>query len=436
MNPLARIIQSRRLQVALAASAIVIALFALAGRRRGGAPAITRSGIAAQHTDSGAVLTLSDEARAMAAVQTASVERRKLDVQIRAYGKVQPNETGLATITSRVEGYVERLFVDYVGIDVEKGDHLIEIYSPDLAVAQRELLSALKNPENALVESAKLKLRRWDIGEDQINELVQTRQPQERMLIQSPIRGTVYEKAIVEKSAVHPGDVLYRIANLDSVWVYLDIYEYELSWIKPGQGAEISAEAFPGEKFEGMVTFIQPFLSEETRTIRVRVNISNPGHRLKPGMFASATIDVPVIAGGKAGPTGREGKFSCPMHPEVLQETAGNCPICGMELKKLPGEAVSLTDEDKLVLSVPVSAVLDSGLRKLAYIERTRGEFVPAEIKTGPRAGDFYPVLAGLNEGDQVAVRGNFLLDSQFQISGLPSLFFEKGQAPSAAHHH
>lgn len=216
----------------------------------------------------------------------------------------------------------------------------------------------------------------------------------------------------------------------------LDIYEYELAWIQIGQRVEISAEALPGRSFEGMATFIQPFLNEDTRTVRVRVNIANADHLLKPGLFVSAVIRVPVLAGGIAGPTGREGKFSCPMHPEILQDAGGACPICGMELKRLPGEAVTVAEENWKVLAAPVTAVLDSGLRKIAYVERARGEFALAEVKTGARAGSYYPILSGLSEGDRVAVRGNFLLDSQFQISGLPSLFYEKGQASMAGMHH
>ncbi len=435
MNFMARLFKSKGVIAIIALVAVALGLVALAEHRSSSAAPSSPSGVTVLHNEAGMALALSDEARAMAAVETAPVERRKLNVEIRAFGKVQYNETGLATITSRVEGYVEKLFVDYTGVQVEKGDHLLELYSPDLVVAQRELLLALKNPNADLVESAKLKLRRWEIGEEQIDEIIKSRQPQERMTIRSPIRGTVYEKMIVERSAVHPGDVLYHIANLDSIWVNLDIYEYELSWIKIGQRVEIKAEAVPGQVFEGMVTFIQPFLNEDTRTVRVRVNVANREHVLKPGLFVSAVVSVPVLRGGKPGPTGREGKYSCPMHPEILNDASGNCPICGMALKQLPGQAVAVSDEDWKVLAVPATAVLDSGLRKVVYVERTRGEFASAPIETGQKAGDYFPILAGVKEGDRVAVRGNFLLDSQFQISGLPSLFSATGGASMAGMH-
>ena len=146
-------------------------------------------------------------------------------------------------------------------------------------------------------------------------------------------------------------------------------------------------------------------------------------------MFVQAGIRVPLLADGKPAPTGIEGQYTCPMHPEILQKEAGKCPICGMDLRRIPGEPATSTtavhtDE---VLAVPAAAVLDSGARTLVYVEQAKGEFVPAVVQLGPRAGDFYPVLAGLQHGDRVAVRGNFLLDSQFQIRGLPSLLYPGG---------
>ena len=381
----------------------------------------------------GSMLTLSEHARAMASVETAAVERRKLSREIRAVGKVQYNESALSTITARVDGYIERLFIDYTGVEVKAGDHLVEIYSPDLVVAQQELL--MNSDRSSLAEAAKLKLRRWELSEAQIDEIIRTRKPQERITLSSPINGTVTEKMIVKKSAVKAGDMLYKLANLDSVWVYLDIYEYELASVRYGQTAEIATEAYPGETFTGRVWFINPVLTDESRTVKVLVNIANKDKRLKPGMFVSATIRAGLLANGELAPTGVEGKWTCLMHPQVLEAKDGPCPVCKMALTQIP-PAAATKPEDELVLAVPATAVLDSGIRKIAYVERAPGEYIPAALKLGSRAGDFYPVLAGLKEGDRVAVRGNFLLDSQFQISGLPSLFYEHGQAGVSAHQH
>ena len=231
---------------------------------RAGGPASAK----APNESAGSMLELSDHARAMASVETSPVRRRKMAREIRLVGKVQYNETALASITTRVEGYVERLFVDYTGIEVKTGDHLVEIYSPDLLVAQKELLIALEGQGNAgLVESAQRKLLLWGLTQEQVDALVREKKVSDRITLFSPIQGTVTEKMVVQKAMVKPGEVLYRLANLESVWVYLDLYESELPWVQYGQMVEIKSEAIPGEKFSGRVWFISPVLNEETRTV-------------------------------------------------------------------------------------------------------------------------------------------------------------------------
>jgi Cu(I)/Ag(I) efflux system membrane fusion protein len=153
-------------------------------------------------------------------------------------------------------------------------------------------------------------------------------------------------------------------------------------------------------------------------------------------MYVSAVIRAELLADGKPAPTGVEGKWSCPMHSLVVLPKAGGCPVCQMALVQIPGKPTGVKPEvGQLLLAVPVTAVLDSGLRKLVYVERSKGQFAAVEIITGPRTDDSYPVLSGLSEGDLVVTRGNFLLDSQFQIRGLPSLFYKEGQA-AAGHQH
>ena len=389
-------------------------------------------------TDDGAsMLELSEHARAMASVETVPVQRRKLQREIRVVGKVQYNETTLATVTTRVEGYVERLFVDYTGVEVNRGDHLVEIYSPDLVLAEQELLLALRaQRDTPLIASGKRRLLLWGVTQEQVDDLVRNRKVSDRITLFSPVRGTVTEKLVVEKAMVKPGDVLYRLAVLDSVWVYLDVYEFELPWVQYGQMVEIESEAYPGRKFTGRVWFISPVLNDTTRTVQVLLNIDNADHKLKPGMYVSAMIRAALLANGDPAPSGLEGQWSCPMHPLVVLPQPGQCPVCRMDLVQIPGTPTAGQADALSPLSVPVTAVLDSGMRKLVYVEKSRGNFVPVEIVTGPRADDSYPVLKGLSEGDRVAVRGNFLLDSQSQIRGLPSLFYEEGQAPAARHEH
>ncbi|NOT32322.1 MAG: efflux RND transporter periplasmic adaptor subunit [Planctomycetes bacterium] len=435
------------------------------------------------------MLQLSDHALAMASVETTPVLRRELSRELRAVGKIQYNESSLATVTARVDGYAERLFVNFTGVEIKAGDHLAEVYSPDLIVAQQELLIALQSGTGEqggpLVETARLKLQRWGLTEDQITELVANKRITDRVTLYSPIGGTVIEKSILQNSAFMAGDALYRVANLDTVWVYLDIYEYDLAWVRYGQRVDLMAEALPGRAFEGWVTFVQPIVNEETRTVRVPVHVDNKDHALKPGMFVSAVIRAALASDGRAASTGVEGKFSCPMHPQVLREEPGQCPICEMRLEQIPGlepvtrdhaahaaetpaareyscpmqcegarsyaepascpvcnmqlELVSAppASSEPGLLAVPTSAVLDSGTRRVVYVEKSRGLFEAREVVLGPRSGGFFPVLAGLSEGEHVVTRGGFLIDSQFQITGHPSLFYPGGlMGGSTGHQH
>ncbi len=451
-------------------------------------------------------LQLSEHALAMASVETVAVEHRPLARELRAVGRIEFNESSLATITTRVDGYAERLFVNFTGVEIRSGDHLAEVYSPELLVAQQELLIALQSGAGVggsgpLVDVAKNRLRLLGLTEEQVTILVEKKQTTDRVTLYSPISGTVIEKSIVEKAAFKAGDALYRIANLDSVWVYLEVYEYDLPWVRYGQKVRVTAEAVPGRAFEGMVTFVQPIVNEQSRTIRIPVHIENKDHALKPGMFVSAAIDASLTADGQAAPTGVEGKYTCPMHPQVLADAGGACPICEMPLERIPGSPIptghdhgthaegmaegvetpnsspasltrkyfcpmkcegektyeqpgrcpvckmKLKEVDAALattpagaaggsLAVPVSAVLDSGTRKIVYVEKARGLFESRELEVGPRAGAYYPVLKGLSAGERVVTRGNFLIDSQFQVTGHPSLFYPGGLHATMGHDH
>lgn len=427
------------------------------------------------------MLTLSPHAVAMASVETVAVTRRALVNEIRAVGKIQYNESSLATITARVDGYAERLFVNFTGVDIKAGDHLAEVYSPELLVAQQELLIAMRGGSAGLsVEPSRIKLRRWGLTEQQIDELVHSRKITDRITLYSPIDGTVIEKMVVENSSFKAGDALYRIANLDTVWAYVDIYEFDLAWVRYGQHVELTAEAYPGRVFRGMVTFVQPIVNEATRTVRVPVHIENKDHALKPGMYVSTIVKAALGPDGRAAATGVEGKFSCPMHPQVVADDAGACPICGMPLERIPASAAPAVVEaapDALatryfcpmkcegektyeqpgncpvcgmklkevpvaesqpgtLLAIPVMAVLDSGTRRIVYVDKGGGTFEPREVTVGPRSGEFLSILAGLEEGEQVVARGGFLIDSQFQVTGHSSLFYPGGLHASMGHQH
>ena len=274
----------------------------------------------------------------------------KLFKEIRTVGKIDYNETRVAYITARIEGRVDRLFVDFTGIDVEHNDHLVDVAQSVTGRRSRGIVAIAgrlqaQRPGGAGVadrflqanlQSARDKLRLWGILLEQITEFEKTRKSREFVTLYAPIRGTVIEKNVRVGKYVKEGDLLYRIAELDPIWLYLDLYEYDIAWVRYGQSVDVSLEAMPGETIRGMVTFIDPFLNESTRTVKVRVNLPNADRRLKPGMYASASIRVRLNANGGTVPTGLEGKFACPMHPEVIQDGPGTCSICQMELKQVP----------------------------------------------------------------------------------------------------
>lgn len=396
-------------------------------------------------------------------METERVQRRELFKEIRTVGKLDYNERSMALITARIAGRVDRVYADFTGIHVEKGDHLVDMYSPELYSTQGELFRALEANHQvtgdrrfaaASLEAARTKLNLLGILPEQIAQLERERKQLTHLTIYAPIGGVVVEKDIREQQYVAVGDVLYRIAELDPIWLYLDIYEYDLSWVRFGQQVDLTVEAYPGEVFPGTVVFIEPFLDDKTRTVKVRVNLKNPSLRLKPAMYASATIHVRLRGDGTPEPTGLEGKFVCPMHPDVIRDSAGTCEICEMALvlvpKLLPApqsdrETTVVESEGQAdgVLALRKSAVLDTGRRQVVYRKRPDGAYELVEVKLGPLAearesngqiGAFYTVLAGLKLEDEVVVQGGFLLDSQRQIEGMPSLLYTEGRSAASLH--
>lgn len=375
--------------------------------------------------EGGAVsLKLSSRAVKLASVKTFEVAYLPLSKEIRAVGKIDYDERKQAYVASRIPGRIDKLFVDFTGITVKKGAPLVWLYSPSLVSTQEEYLLALETLEKikdshieevvlnarSLVESAKKRLLLWGITGGQIKELEERNAPQTHLTIYSPLSGTVIKKTALEGKYVKEGENIYFIADLRELWMIADIYEYEISWIKIGQQVEMTSTAYPGEVFNGKISFINPYIDERTRSVKIRVDVPNPEGRLKPGMYVDALIKAPISGG-------EESYYTCPMHPEVISKNPGECPECGMFLQKVEGG---------LVLTVPKSAVLDVGTRKIVYIDRGEGKYEPREVKVGPEAEfvvdgkkqRFFPVLKGLAEGDKVVTRANFLIDSQTQLTG------------------
>lgn len=347
---------------------------------------------------------LSPEVAQRASVHTETAQKRQLVKEVQTVGKITYDERRLKYATAWIDGRIDKLYVDFTGVKVEKNAPLVLIYSPELLSTQEEYLLAMEGLErlekggNAeaiagaqnLLQATEERLLLWGIRPHQIQELQETRKANTHMTVYSPIGGTVVHKNALEGMYVKTGDKLYTIADLSQVWILADIFEYEIAWVKLGQKVLITSPAYPQETFEGRVAFIDPFLNEKTRTVAVRMDIPNPSEKLKPGMFVDARIHVPV-------------------------------------------------EESVPVLSVPVSAVLDTGVRKLVYLERHPGHYQGVEVKIGPRAGNYYPVISGLKEGDLVVVSANYLIDAQSTLGAAATAYggaIEGEAAPPIHHHH
>ena len=397
-------------------------------------------------------LSLSPSAQKLAGIQTTAVERRFVDAAIRLVGKIDYDETRLGYITARVPGRLDRLYVDYTGVSVAEGDHMVRLYSPELLEAQQTLIQALetagrlRNSESALarqravatVESSREKLRLWGLDARQIARIEASEKPEEHLTINAASGGIVVDKNAVEGMYVQTGTRIYTIADLSRVWVMLDAYESDLAWLHYGQTVELETEAYPGERFSGKIAFIDPALNPRTRTVKVRVNVENADGRLKPEMFVRAVVHSRVASGGKVMDPGLAGKWISPMHPEIVKDKPGDCDICGMALVKAEelGYVSADAGTDVAPLVIPVSAPLLTGKRAVVYIEKAPGLFEGREIALGPRAGDFYLVNEGLQEGEQVVTKGAFKIDSAIQIQAKPSMMNPGGGGPEPGHQH
>ncbi len=376
-------------------------------------------------------IKLSPRAQALASVETQPIAYRQLFKEIQAPGQLVWDERRMAYVAARFGGRLDRLFIDFTGIQVQKGAPLALVYSPELLTTQEEYLLALETRErlsrgpdaeavrhaDALVVAAEKRLRLWGISEDQIGRLAESRRADIHTTLHAPIGGTVVHKNAVEGKYIREGENLFQIADLTHLWMEAEIYEHELAHVEVGQHAVLTAQAFPGEMFHGVVAFIEPTVDPKTRSVKARVDVPNPARRLKPGMYVSAAISVHVHDGM---PAPEKEVWICTMCPEVRAAEPGSCPECGMDLVKRPAAPAGA------VLAVPREAVLDTGTRTLVYVEREPGSYMTHEVVLGSEAvadtegrrQRFFAVKAGLEEGMRVVTRANFLIDSQSQITG------------------
>jgi len=375
-----------------------------------------------------ASVRLSPSARERARIRTSEAELRYVEVPVRMVGKLELDETRQTTITAWVSGRLERLFVDFTGVQVERGDHMVQLYSPMLYSTQTELLQATaavqRGESRRVLDATRERLRQWGLGEEQIANIEERGEPSDRMTINAPIGGVVVSKYLKQGAYVEEGKPIYTIADLSHLWLKLDAYESDLPWLRYGQHVVFTTEAHPGERFHGTISFIAPVLDDRTRTIKVRVNVENEEGLLKPDMFVKATVHARVAGQGRVMETDLAGQWICPMHPEIVRPRPGLCDLCEMDLVTTESRGLVEPEAEK-PLVIPVSAVLVTGERSIVYVETETDDgydYEGREILLGPRAGDYYIVREGLDVGERVVSEGSFKLDSTLQIRAQRSM--------------
>ena len=385
-------------------------------------------------------LSMSEASRALAEIQTTTVERRYPEAQVRIVGTLDYDETRERSLSARFPARIDDLYVNFTGIQVERGEHLAEVYSPELLTAQRELLSSYRNdPDSSITAGTREKLRLWDLLPEQIESIIERGEPRDRFVLRAPTSGVVVSKDVQEGDYVQTGQPLFKIVDLSQLWLNLEAFESNLPWLRYGQEVEFTVEAYPGETFTGQIAFIEPEFNRRTRTVPVRVNVPNEDRRLKPGMFARGIVDVRIAEEGRVYAPELAGKWISPMHPEVVKDHPGQCDVCGMDLVPVEDLGYEVAEELNAPIVVPTSAVLRTGKRAVVYVQVPNAErpsYEGREIVLGPRAGDVFVVEAGLEPGDEVVTNGAFKIDSALQIQAKPSMMNPEGGGSGGGHDH
>jgi len=394
-------------------------------------------------------LNLSEAASKRAEIRTAAVERKFVPLEIRMLGKIAYDEKRVGVISAWVPGRIDRLFVDYTGIEVQTGDHMVQLYSPELVAAQQELRQALKSLQSGhpsvqsaagkRVAATREKLRLLGLSPSQIGVVETNESIAEQFTIEAPMGGIVLEKHLNEGAYVKTGTPIYTVADLSRVWINLDAYESDLAWLRYGQDVDFEVAAYAGETFHGRIVFIDPVLNPKTRTLVVRLDIPNPDGRLKPDMFVRAVAHALISPEGKVMDQSLAGMWICPMHPEIVKGHSGACDVCGMALvpaEKL-GFVTAISSEPPLV--IPATAPLITGERAVVYVADGT-TYSGREILLGPQVGDFFVVREGLAVGERVVFNGAFKIDSELQIRARYSMMYhpagtEPAIGPQAATH-
>jgi membrane fusion protein, copper/silver efflux system len=384
--------------VALALGGVALYSLLAAPVEAGGADGHAGHGAAPAGNGALTPVTLDAEAARRIGVTYATAAQKRLTHEVRAVGSVTFDETRLADVNPKIEGWVERLHVDFTGAPVRRGQPLLEVYSPMLVSAQEELILARRLVDEAaaggseraartardLLESARRRLLYWDIAESEVAEIERTGTPRKTLTLSAPASGIVVAKNVVEGGRIMPGMDLYRIADLSRVWIEVEVFEKDLSLVELGQHGVVILEAYPGEYFDGLVTYVYPTVAVDARTGRVRLEMANPRLRIMPGMYATVLLHL-------AAP--REG------------------------------------------VVVPRTAVLQTGERSLVFVRASDGALVPREVTTGLAVGNDIEVVVGLEVGDVVVSSANFLIDAESNLgASVGAMVNGNGAAPADDH--
>ncbi|MBI3130296.1 MAG: efflux RND transporter periplasmic adaptor subunit [Acidobacteria bacterium] len=339
-----------------------------------------------------AAITIDHERQQLIGLKTALVVMGPVSGELRTTARLAVDETRVRKVNVKVEGFVEKLFVDFIGKPVAKGQPIFSLYSPEFVSAQREYLLAIKTQKalaggslsssgGDLLESAKRRLALWDVPSEVLELLEKTGEVQRALTLRSPISGVVTVKNVVEGARITPADIPFEISDLSRVWAMADVYEQELGGVKVGQAASLSLPTFPGKTFSGRVVFIDPVLDPKSRTAKVRIEFPNPKGDLRPELFGEAILKGP----------GHKG------------------------------------------LLVPLDSVLDAGTQQVVFIALGDGKFEPREVTTGSTVGEQVEILSGLTPGESVIVRANFLVDSESRLKAALAHLSQKGESKSDA---
>lgn len=359
----------------------------------------------------------------LAGIQTTEVGYEQLTKELHTVGFVEFDERKQMHVASRIKGRIDKLFVDVTGQFLNPGDKLASLYSPDLVTTVQNLLDAQKSNNPELLRSARERLRLWGIDDEQIDEIVRTRERNTHLIIRAPQNASsghlhVIRKYQVEGKYVDEGAPLYDLADLSTVWIQAQVYEDELAFLRENQTVAATTPAYPNVEFRGKVAFIHPHLDRSSRTLTARFDIDNPDHKLRPGMYATVTLQAPTAQLDVFQRTLRD-DWSAGLVVESLvhgwqspfrDDAAGVAPLMRAAVQQ------ALLQRG-LVLAVPESAVIDTGSHKIVYRQESPGIYEGVEVTLGPRSSGYYPVLHGLAAGEVIVTTGSFLIDAETRLN-------------------